>query len=138
MQWAGREAEGGGEVLGVKSVAGDLAGGWSSASQVTWQARFPSDAPLYGLGEKATRPNLAGQRFEFWHMEPSVCRRGDDPIDLSVPSSWPWWSLSLRARFLVEGVAGDQVAKRLDGPGRTLLLHKHVGVDVASDVDKEL
>ncbi|HEC22479.1 MAG TPA: DUF4968 domain-containing protein, partial [Chloroflexi bacterium] len=53
--------------------------------QIVWRTALDEDTAFYGLGEKASRLNLAGQRFELWNFDPGGYDRGDDPLYMSIP-----------------------------------------------------
>lgn len=57
----------------------------AESGHVAWGAHFSEATPFYGLGEKASQLNHAGQHFELWNSDPSGYGRGKDPIYMSIP-----------------------------------------------------
>jgi alpha-glucosidase len=67
-------------------ILSQVQAGYASGTQgLQWQADFPDQAAIYGLGEKASALNHNGRRLILWNSDPAVYDRGHEPIYMSVP-----------------------------------------------------
>lgn len=69
-----------------KSLFAETAGsGRHELGHRLWRAAFHPKTAFYGLGEKTTSLNHAGQAFEMWNFDPAGYGRGKDPIYMNIP-----------------------------------------------------
>lgn len=58
---------------------------WREDGAVGLHAQLAKDEACYGTGERAFNLNLRGRKLGLWNVDPGGYRRGDDPINTSIP-----------------------------------------------------
>jgi len=58
---------------------------WREDGAVGLRTQLADDEACYGTGERAFNLNLRGRKLALWNVDPGGYRRGDDPINTSIP-----------------------------------------------------